>query len=97
VAGAAGAEVLGALMALSDWLAPHPSPPHRAPVPDVRGLFYTVCLELAGRLDLRVTAVRLTAHPMPVDGLVVSQAPMPPARIRRAGELTVEVWHPSIG
>ena len=44
-----------------------------------------IVLELAGRLDLRVTAVRLTAHPMPVDGLVVSQAPMPPARIRRAG------------
>ena len=91
-----GAEMLGALMALSDWLAPHPSPPRRLAVPDVRGLFYSVCLELLGRLDLRVTAVRLTQHPMPVDGLVVGQSPLPPAKIRREGELTVQVWHPSM-
>jgi DnaJ domain len=95
VAGAPGAEVLGALMALSDWLAPHPSPPRRLVAPDVRGLFYSVCLDLVGRLDLQVTAVRLTQHPMPVDGLVVGQSPMPPAKIRREGELTVQVWHPS--
>jgi hypothetical protein len=61
----------------------------------VRGLFYSVCLDLVGRLDLQVTAVRLTEHPMPVDGLVVGQSPMPPAKIRREGELTVQVWHPS--
>ena len=91
-----GAEMLGALMALSDWLAPHPSPPRRLAVPDVRGLFYSVCLELLGRLDLRVTAVRLTQHPMPVDGLVVGQSPLPPAKIHREGELTVQVWHPSM-
>jgi DnaJ domain len=95
VAGDPGAEMLGALMALSDWLAPQPSPPRRLAVPDVRGLFYSVCLEVAGRLDLRVTAVRLTQHPMPVDGLVVDQSPMPPAKIHRAGELTIQVWHPS--
>ena len=96
VAGPLGAEMLGALMALSDWLAPHPAPPRRLAVPDVRGLFYSVCLELLGRLDLRVTAVRLTQHPMPVDGLVVGQSPLPPAKIRREGELTVQVWHPSM-
>jgi hypothetical protein len=96
VAGPPGAEMLGALMALSDWLAPHPGPPRRLAVPDVRGLFYSVCLELLGRLDLRVTAVRLTQHPMPVDGLVVGQSPLPPAKIRREGELTVQVWHPSM-
>ena len=96
VAGAPGAEMLGALMALADWLAPHPSPPRRLAVPDVRGLFYSVCLELTGRTDLRVTTVRLTPRPMPVDGLVVGQSPLPPAKIRREGELTVQVWHPSI-
>jgi hypothetical protein len=90
-----GAEMLGALMALSDWLAPHPSPPRRLAVPDVRGLFYSVCLEIVGRLDLRVAAVRLTQHPMPVDGLVVDQSPTPPAKIHRGGELTIQVWHPS--
>jgi hypothetical protein len=55
-----------------------------------------VCLELVGRLDLQVTAVRLTPRPMPVDGLVVDQSPPPPAKIRREGELTVQVWHPSL-
>jgi len=95
VGGPPGAEMLGALMALSDWLAPHPSLPRRLPVPDVRGLFYSVCLDLVGRLDLRVTEVRLTQHPMPVDGLVVGQSPMPPAKIHRAGEMTIQVWHPS--
>jgi hypothetical protein len=96
VAGPLGAEALGALMALSDWLTPHPGPPRRLAVPDVRGLFYSVCLELTGRIDLRVTTVRLTLHPMPVDGLVVDQAPLPPAKIHREGELTVQVWHPSV-
>lgn len=37
VAGGPGAEMLGALMALTDWLAPHRGPPRRLAVPDVRG------------------------------------------------------------
>jgi hypothetical protein len=49
-AGLPGKAALGALMALSDALAPHPRPPRRIPVPDVRGLFYAVCLQVAGRL-----------------------------------------------
>jgi hypothetical protein len=92
--GPPGAEVLGAVMALTDWLTPHPHPPRRIPVPDVRGLFYAVCLEVAGRLGLQITAVRLTEHPMPVDGLVVDQSPLPPAKLHRGGALTVQVWHP---
>ena len=96
-AGQPGEEALGVLMALTDVLTPHSHPPRRIPVPDVRGLFYSVCVEVAGRLDLRVTAVRLTEHPMPVDGLVVDQSPLPPAKVRRAGTLTVQVWHPSAG
>jgi len=86
----------GGLMAVSDWLAPHPRPPRRIQVPDVRGLFYSVGLQVAGRLGLQVTAVRLTAHPMPVDGLVVDQSPLPPATVRRASTLTVRVWHPPV-
>jgi hypothetical protein len=87
------AEALGGLIALTDWLAPHPRQPRRIMVPDVRGLFHSVCLEIVGRLGLRVTAVRLTEHPMPVDGLIVDQSPRPPAKLRRTGELTVQVWH----
>jgi hypothetical protein len=97
VAGGAGAlDALGGLVALTDWLAPHPRPRGRIPVPDVRGLFYAVCLEVTGRLGLQVRAVRLTEHPMPVDGLVVDQSPLPPATLRRARPLTVQVWHPPI-
>jgi hypothetical protein len=92
--GAPGAEVLGVLMELTDWLTPHPRPPSRLGVPDLRGLFYSVCLDIVTRVDLRLTAVRLTEHPMPVDGLVVDQSPRPPAKVRRDSELTVQVWHP---
>lgn len=94
VAGDAGEMVLGGLMALTDWLTPRPRQPSRIEVPDVRGLFYSTCLQIVSRLDLRVTVVRLTDHPMPVEGLVVEQSPRPPARTRRASELTVQVWHP---
>ena len=93
-AGNTGAALLGGLLALSDWLAPHPGPPRRVAVPDVRGLFFSVCLEITGKLGLRVTTVRLTAHPMPVDGLVVAQSPRPTTWARRGSPLTVQVWHP---
>lgn len=94
LAGNPGAEMLGAMLALSDFLAPHPGPPRRVTVPDVRGLFFSVCLGIAGKLGLRVTTVRLTAHPMPVDGLVVAQSPQRATRARRGSALTVQVWHP---
>ena len=63
-------------------------------VPDVRGLFYHVCLEVVARRNVHVTTVRLTPHPMPVEGLVVDQSPRPPARLERHGQLTIHVWHP---
>jgi curved DNA-binding protein CbpA len=94
VAGSPGAEALGFLMALTDWLAPHPHPSRRLAVPDVRGLFYSVGLELAGRIGLHLTPIRLTQNPMPVDGLIVDQRPQSPTKVRRDSELEVEVWHP---
>jgi curved DNA-binding protein CbpA len=89
-----GADVLSSLAALNLWLAQHSSQPRRIPVPDVRGLFYDVFQEVVGRLELQVTFVQLTEHPMPVEGLVVDQSPGPAAKIHRRGELTVQVWHP---
>jgi len=80
--------------ALVGLLAPSPGPPWRVAVPDVRGLFYQVCTRVVGPLNLQVIAVRLTEHPMPVDGLVVDQSPRSPAKVRRASGLTVQVWHP---
>ena len=89
-----GAEVLRGLGALNIWLARHADYQRRIPMPDVRGLFYDVFQEVVGRLDIRVTFVQLTEHPMPVNGLVVDQSPGPSVKMHRRGELTVQVWHP---
>jgi hypothetical protein len=89
-----GADVLRGLGALNLWLARHRDYQRRIPVPDVRGLFYDVFAEVVGRLDLHVTFVQLTEHPMPVEGLVVDQSPGPEAKLHPRGELTVQVWHP---
>jgi curved DNA-binding protein CbpA len=89
-----GADVLNSLGALNLWLDRHPEYQRRIPVPDVRGLFYDVFVGVVGRLDLKITFVQLTEHPMQVEGLVVDQSPEPPAKIHQRGELTVHVWHP---
>ena len=81
-------------MALMDWLAPHPRQSARVVVPDVRGLFYVTCLQIVGKLGLRIRRIQLTEHPMPVEGLVVAQSPRPATKTRQASELTVQVWHP---
>jgi hypothetical protein len=75
-------------------LEPYPGRASRVVVPDVRGLFYRACTEVAGRIGLRVAAIRLTPHPMPVEGLVVGQAPAPGERARHDSTLTVRLWHP---
>ena len=87
----APADVLGVL---ADWLAPHPEPPRRVTVPDVRGLFVGPCRRLLAGLGLRIEVVALTQDPMPVEGLVVDQSPAPRATARRASTVTVRVWHP---
>src|SRR5579859_4062180 len=76
-------------------LEPYSDPPSRVVVPDVTGLFYGACLEVAGRIGLHVAPVLLTPHPMPVDGLVVGQTPAPGERAHRESTLTVQVWHPA--
>jgi hypothetical protein len=86
-------EALGAFLVLTDWMT-IPHKPSRVMMPDVRGLFYSVCLEVTGKLGFHVSAVRLTEHPMPVDGLVVDQSPGPAVKARWGSTLTVQVWHP---
>jgi hypothetical protein len=85
--------MLGSLLAMSGWV-PGPRRAKWMPVPDVRGLFYDVSLEVAGRLGLHVRSVRLTPRPMPVDGLVVDQSPRALGKVRRGAAVTVHVWHP---
>jgi DnaJ domain/PASTA domain len=94
IGGREGVALLGGLLVVADLLTPHPRPPRRVVVPDVRGLFYSTCSGITGKLGFRITTVRLTEHPMPVDGLVVDQSPRPAARAGRGSVLTVQVWHP---
>ena len=81
-----------------EGLDPHRRGPERLShvvVPDIRGLFYGACLEVAGRVGLHVAPVQLTPHPMPVEGLAVGQTPVPGERVHRDSTLTVRVWHPA--
>ena len=88
IADSTGLEVLHAL------LTPNPYPSIHVAVPDVRALFYSVCLGITGKLGFRLNTLRLTEHPMPVDGLVIGQSPWPAEQARRGSALTVQVWHP---
>ncbi|HTT49906.1 MAG TPA: hypothetical protein VMH35_00685 [Streptosporangiaceae bacterium] len=81
-------------MADEEALQDPPVRPSHVLAPDVGGLFYHACLEVAGRLGLHVAPVRLTAHPMPVEGLVVGQTPAPGRRVHAGSTLTVQLWHP---
>jgi hypothetical protein len=87
--------MLEGLLEMSGWI-PGPRQPKWVPVPDVRGLFFDVCLEVTGRLGIHVTSIRLTPRPMPVDGVVVDQSPRAPGRVRWGEAVTVKVWHPPI-
>jgi hypothetical protein len=81
-------------MADEEALEPYPGRRSRVVVPDVGGLFYQACLDVAGRVGLHLAPVRLTAHPMPVEGLVAGQTPAPGTRVHRDSTLTVQLWHP---
>jgi curved DNA-binding protein CbpA len=91
-----GADGLSRLLGLDGPSGSRSRTAKRAQVPELRGLFYDVCMEMAGRLGLKVRSVQLTPHPMPVDGLVVDQAPRPPGKLRRDETLMAHVWHPPI-
>ena len=73
---------------------PYPSRSSRVVAPDVRGLFYGACMDVAGRVGLHVAPIQLTRHPMPVEGLVVGQTPASGERMHRDRTLTIRVWHP---
>jgi len=79
----------------AEALEPYREPPSRVVAPDVSGLFYGACMDVAGRVGLHVDPIRLTSHPLPVEGLVVGQTPAAGELVRHDSRLTVRVWHPS--
>jgi curved DNA-binding protein CbpA len=96
IVGDMGGDALAGLLDIGGFLGGGPRRPSKVPVPDVRGLFYDVCMEVVGHLGLKVRSVQLTPHPMPVDGLVVDQVPRAPAKLRRTETVMAHVWHPPI-
>jgi len=94
ITGELGGDAAGGLPTLTGWLGPRRRRNRPVAVPDVRGLFYHVALEVATRRGLHVRIVRLTECPMAVDGLVVDQHPQPSAKAYRGDKLTVQLWHP---
>jgi hypothetical protein len=96
VVGDMSGDALAGLLGLDGFLGGASRRSSKVPVPDVQGLFYDVCMEVVGRLGLRVRSVQLTPHPMPVDGLVVDQVPRAPGKLRRGETVTAHVWHPPI-
>ena len=96
IAGEMGGDALAGLLDLGGFVGGGPRRPSKVPVPDVRGLFYDVCMEVVGHLGLRVRSVQVTPHPMPVDGLVVDQDPQAPRKLRRGETVMAHVWHPPI-
>ena len=87
-----------ALGSLADWLAPVPRKSRGwsrdVTVPDVRGLFSGPCQDALTKAGFRISTVRLTDQPMPVEGLVVDKSPAPGEKVPRFSTLTVQVWHP---
>jgi curved DNA-binding protein CbpA len=81
-------------LADEEALESYPSDRSHVVVPNLAGLFYHVCMDVADRVGLHLDPVRLTAHPMPVEGLVVGQQPDAGRRVHRDSTLTVQLWHP---
>ena len=95
ITGELGGDAVGGPLPPAGWRGPRRWRNRPGAVPDVRGLFFAVGLEVATRRGLHVRIVQLTEHAMAVDGLVVDQDPRPPAKARRGDKLTVQVWHPA--
>jgi beta-lactam-binding protein with PASTA domain len=64
-------------------------------LPDLRGLFARPGQRAAGEAGLHLEMVRLTEHPMAVEGLIVDQSPPAGSKVRRAATVTARVWHPA--
>jgi DnaJ domain/PASTA domain len=92
------AAVLTGLGALAAWLAPAPRTlrhqSREVTVPDVRGLFARPCQEALVKAGFRISTIRLTSQPMPVEGLVVDQSPAPGEKVPRLSTLAIQIWHP---
>lgn len=86
--------VLAVALALRGMVPQPALPRQRVVVPDLRGLFYQPCRDIVTLAGLRLAVVRLTADPMPAEGLVVGQSPQAGASVRQQSTLTVRLWHP---
>ena len=69
------AALLASLEVVADWLGPHPRPSRHVIVPEFRRHHVSECFYMLADTGLHPRIVRLTAHPAPVDGVIVDQSP----------------------
>jgi beta-lactam-binding protein with PASTA domain len=81
------------LDALAGWLAPRRES-RVVRVPELRGMHVSETFLPALRAGIKLKVVRVTAHPAPVDGVVVAQDPVPGTRVRRGSHVFLIVRHP---
>jgi hypothetical protein len=89
------AALLASLEVVADWLGPHPRPSRHVIVPEFRRHHVSECFYMLADTGLHPRIVRLTAHPAPVDGVIVDQSPAAGSRVRRNSVVTLKVWHPA--
>lgn len=63
-------------------------------VPEFRGMHVSETFLPALHVGVKVNVVRVTPHPAPVDGVVITQDPLPGTRVKRDAHVYLIVRHP---
>jgi PASTA domain len=81
------------LDAVAGWLAPKRER-RVVRVPELRGMHVSETFLPALHAGIKLEVVRVTPHPAPVDGVVVSQDHLPGTRVKRNSYVYLIVRHP---
>jgi hypothetical protein len=78
---------------VAGWLAPKRER-RVVRVPEFRGMHVSETFTPALQAGIKLEVVRVTRHPLPVDGVVVAQDPLPGSRVKRDSTVHLIVRHP---
>ncbi len=87
---------LAGLEAGAAWLAPSRRLSRKVVVPDLRGLPAGEARYLAVKAGLHVRIIQLATRPLPVEGRVLNQQPVPGASVVRDSQIVLDVVHPEV-